>query len=325
MKRHLKTKKRKRFEGAALAVLAACVTGLYTLSLTTSFGQRADIPMEVLRARGLLPPSLGDGDEERPLANQLAQAFEGMGYELSQVARGETAVPRLYLANLPADLDDVNDIQAKKTLFLRAMLPLVLSMNEMIEGDRKRLLSYAERVKAGVRIVPAERDWLDDMFARYGVDDGDLFQLIKRVDVIPPSLALAQAAEESGWGTSRFAQEGNALFGQWTQSEHKGLIPAERAQNASHAVKSFGSLAEAVKSYTLNLNTHQAYEDFREARWTAREQGQPLDGYALTETMHRYSKRGDEYVETIRKLIRQNGLGALDEAKLGKRALGPSY
>lgn len=325
MKRQLKRKSRKRFEGVSLAVLAACVTGLYTLSLTTSFGQKADIPMEVLRARGLLPPAIGDGDEERPLSLQLAQAFEGMGYELNQVARGETAVPRLYLANLPSDLDDLNDPGQRKTLFLSAMLPLVLSMNETIEADRKRLIAYGERVKSGVRIAAPERDWLDGMFARYGVEDGDLFTLLKRVDVIPPSLALAQAAEESGWGTSRFAQEGNALFGQWTQSQHKGLIPAERAQNASYAVKSFGSLAEAVKSYAQNLNTHQAYEEFREARWAAREQGQPLDGFALSDTMHRYSKRGDDYVETIRRLIRQNGLGAFDEAKLGKRALGPSY
>jgi Bax protein len=323
--RTAKKKTRKRFEGAALAVLAVSVAGLYALSLTTSFGQKADIPMEVLRARGLLPPALGDNEDERPLALQLAQSFQGMGYDLDLVAKGETAVPRLYLANLPADMDDINDIAVKKTLFLRAMLPLVLSMNETIEADRKRLVGYAERVKAGVRIVPAERDWLTDMFARYDVEDDDLLTLIKRVDVIPPSLALAQAAEESGWGTSRFAQQGNALFGQWTQGDSKALVPTERAKNASYAVKSFGSLAEAVKSYAHNLNTHQAYEEFREARWAARESGQPLDGFQLSDAMHRYSARGDEYVEALRKLIRQNGLGALDEAQLGKRALGPSY
>jgi Bax protein len=316
---------RKRFEGAALGVLALCVAGLYTLSLTTSFGQKADIPMEVLRARGLLPPALGDGDEGRPQAAQLAQAFQGMGYELDQVAGGESLVPRLYLANLPADLDDINDSGVKKALFLRAVLPLVLSMNENIEADRQRLTAYGERVKSGVVIVQAERDWLNDMFERYGVEDGDLFSLLKRVDVIPPSLALAQAAEESGWGTSRFAQQGNAMFGQWTQSPGKGLVPAERAPNASYAVRSFGSLAEAVKSYTLNLNTHAAYEEFREARWAARQAGQPLDGVQLSEAMRRYSERGDDYVETLKRLIRQNGLAALDEARLGKRALGPSF
>ncbi|MBF0268138.1 MAG: glucosaminidase domain-containing protein [Alphaproteobacteria bacterium] len=316
---------RKRFEGAALGVLALCVAGLYTVSLTTSFGQKADIPMEVLRARGLLPPALGDSDEDRPQSAQLAQAFQGMGYELDLVARGETAVPRLYLANLPADLDDINDAGLRKALFLRAMLPLVLSMNETIQADRKRLLAYAERVKAGLRIIPAERDWLNDLFLRYDVEDNDLFALLKRVDVIPPSLALAQAAEESGWGTSRFAQQGNALFGQWTQSEGKGLVPTERARNATYAVRSFGSLAEAVKSYAHNLNTHNAYAEFRDARFAAREADQPLDGYQLSEALHRYSERGDEYVATLRKLMRQNELGALDEARLGQRALGPSY
>ncbi|TAN46264.1 MAG: hypothetical protein EPN26_15415, partial [Rhodospirillales bacterium] len=287
-----KRKSRKRFEGAVLAVLAASVAGLYGLSLTTNFGQKADIPMEVLIARGLLPPALGDGDEERPQAFQLAQAFHGMGYDLESVARGEQLVPRLYLANLPADLDDINDSAVRKALFLRAMLPLVLSMNETILADRKRLMAYAERVQDGVRIVPAERDWLNDLARRYDVEDGDLFTLFQRVDAIPVSLALAQAAEESGWGTSRFAQEGNALFGQWTSSQEKGLVPSERAPRASFAVRSFGSLAEAVRSYTLNLNTHPAYQDFREARWDAREMGQPLDGYRLTETLQRYSERG---------------------------------
>jgi Bax protein len=323
--RTVKRKNRKRFEGAALAVLALSVAGLYTLSLTTSFGQKSDIPLEILRARGLLPPALGDAEDERPLAQQLAQSFKGMGYDLDQIAKGETAVPRLYLANLPADLDDLNDPALRKQLFIKSMLPLVLGMNETIQADRKRLVGYAERVKAGVRIVPAERDWLDGMFERYDVEDGDLLTLIKRVDVIPPSLALAQAAEESGWGTSRFAQQGNALFGQWTQSEDKGLIPAERAKNASYAVKSFGSIAEAVKGYAHNLNTHPAYEEFREARWAAREAGLPLDGHQLAETMRRYSAKGDDYVDAIRRLIRQNELGALDEARLGKTALGPSY
>ncbi|MBF0356831.1 MAG: glucosaminidase domain-containing protein [Alphaproteobacteria bacterium] len=320
-----KRKSRRRFERAALAVLAACVTGLYGLSLTTGFGQKADIPMEVLIARGLLPPALGDSDEERPQSSQLAQAFHGMGYDLTSVARGERVVPRLYLANLPSDLDDINDSTVRKALFLRTMLPLVLSMNETILADRKRLLAYAERARAGLRVIPAERDWLNDLAQRYDVEDGDLFTLFQRVDAIPPSLALAQAAEESGWGTSRFAQEGNALFGQWTHKEGKGLIPTDRAPNAGFAVKSFASLAEAVRAYALNLNTHQAYQEFREARWTAREANLPLDGLQLTDTLHRYSERGDDYVETLRKLIRQNGLAALDEARLGNRALGPSY
>jgi Bax protein len=307
---------RKRFEGAVLFLLAIGVAGLYTFSLSSPLAQRMDIPREVLIARGLLPPSRGDEDE-RPRAAQLYDAFMGMGYDLTTVASGERDVPRLYLASLPADMDDVSEPALRKNLFLRSLLPLVLKANEGVLADRRRLFNFFERVKMGQRISPAERDWFQDLARRYEVDDQDLFTLFQRVDVIPPSLALAQAAEESGWGTSRFAQKGNALFGQWTTEESQGLVPAERRQ-AGFAIRSFPSLGEAVRGYALNLNTHPAYRDFRQARWQMREMGRPLDGLELAGALGSYSERGHDYVATIRTIIRSNGLSALDDARLAQ-------
>jgi Bax protein len=307
---------RRRFEGAALALLALGVAGLYAFSLGSPLAQRMDIPREVLIARGLLPPAHGDEDE-RPRAAQLYETFVGMGYDLNAVANGEREVPRLYLASLPADMDDVSEPALRKNLFLRTLLPLVLKANEAILADRRRLFNFFERVKMGQRPGPAERDWFQDLARRYEVEDQDLFTLFQRVDVIPPSLALAQAAEESGWGTSRFAQKGNALFGQWTTEESQGLVPAER-RNAGFAIRSFSSLGEAVRGYALNLNTHPAYRDLRQARWQMRELGQPLDGFALAGSLSGYSERGSDYVATIRTIIRTNGLATLDDARLAQ-------
>ena len=156
------------------------------------------------------------------------------------------------------------------------------------------------------------------MADRYKVPADNLALLIRRVDVIPPSLALAQAAEESGWGTSRFARQGNAIFGQWTTADGPGLVPRERDEDKDHKVRIFGKLIDSVRAYMLNLNTHRAYRELRRARAALRRAGEPLNGHTLARFLHRYSERGADYVSAIRTMIEANGLDRLDDARLVK-------
>ena len=160
------------------------------------------------------------------------------------------------------------------------------------------------------------------MSERYGVKKNPLETLLKLVDIIPPSLALAQAAEESGWGTSRFVREGNAVFGQWTFSSAGSLVPADRDENKKHKIRAFPNLLDSVRAYALNLNTHAAYRQFRKVRSDLRLKGAPLDGLLLVDYLKRYSQRGQKYVEAIRALIKVNQLYRFDDARLrdGKSA-----
>ena len=154
---------------------------------------------------------------------------------------------------------------------------------------------------------------------RYNVDESDLTELLKRVDGVPVSLALAQAAEESGWGTSRFSLEGNAIFGEWTFSNHQGLVPRDRESGKSHRVRTFNTLLDSVRAYVHNLNTHRAYQNFRILRSEMRESGSPVHGRKLSKTLTSYSERGSEYIEGLRAIISVNKLDRLDNAKLIRR------
>jgi len=136
-----------------------------------------------------------------------------------------------------------------------------------------------------------------------------------RMDEIPVSLALAQAAKETGWGTSRFAQEGNALFGQWTWSG-EGLKPKDSDKDQGHKVMKFNVLQASVRAYQRNLNTHSSYRAFREARAKLRDQGEDLDSLILVNFLNEYAETGKKYVEVLQKIIKQNSLKDFDDAKL---------
>jgi Bax protein len=246
----------------------------------------------------------------------VAEAFTRLGYDLQAVLAGGSDVPRVLLLSMPADLADIPETPARKALFLQAVLPLVLQVNDEIQADRDRLSEIRHRMQLGKRLSAADRLWLAVIAERYGVENGDLDELLRRVDVIPPSLALAQAAEESGWGSSRFVRQGNALFGQWTFAKNGHLVPLERDDGKDHRIKAFESLIDSVRAYALNLNTHRAYRAFRAQRAALRTEAAPLDGRKLASHLARYSQRGPEYVRTIRNLIVANGLRALDDARL---------
>jgi Bax protein len=170
---------------------------------------------------------------------------------------------------------------------------------------------------------PAEdRLFLAAMAERYDTDADDLDEMARRIDTVPPSLALAQAAEESGWGTSRFAYEGNALFGQRAYGPDDGSTPSLRAADDSFRVRAYSDLGGAVRSYIHNLNTHPAYAPFRKERAKKRAADQALTGHALAETLVRYSERGADYVKTLQSLIKANRLNDFDKARLGDKFAG---
>jgi len=251
----------------------------------------------------------------------LSRTFKQLDYNLDRVRAGEAGVPRLFLASLPGDLKDVRETGLRKSLFFKTVLPLVLQANEEILRDRRRLWNIHFHKSLGEKIVAADRLWLMMMAERYGVKSGSIKKLLNHVDIIPPSLALAQAAEESGWGTSRFVREGNAVFGQWTFSSTGSLVPRDRDEDKSHKVKAFSSLLDSVRAYARNLNTHGAYKQMRDIRSKLRQRGAPLDGLFMVDSMKRYSQRGEQYVKTIRVLIESNNLHRFDDARL--RGLAP--
>ncbi len=256
-------------------------------------------------------------------AERLARLFDRLGYRLEAVA-GEAAdpVPAVELVALPGDLSDVAPVDRRKHLFIRAVLPIVLSANAAILDERARLQRDLARLNAGAALTADDREWLAGLAERHGLpgvtlDADSLGALLDRVDAVPVSLAIAQAILESGWGTSRFAQAGNALFGQWTWDDASGIVPAARAAGRNHSVRAFDSLADSARAYLFNLNTHPAYAGFREARAAARARsGELPSGSALAGKLTRYSERGGAYIEEIRAVIRQNRLQALDDATL---------
>lgn len=243
--------------------------------------------------------------------------YDGLEYGLDTVRQDGAPVPRLFLTSVPEGLDDLHDVEERKSVFLRAMLPLILKVNEDIMADRARL----ERLIAeGYRVTtlpPTERRWVEAKAAEYRQATPDLRRLLTRMDIIPPSLALAQAAEESGWGTSRFARLGNALFGQWTTEGDDGIVPLGREDGKKHVIKAFPDLLAAVRGYARNLNSHAAYAELRARRAALRATGQPVDGMELSNTLLRYSERGEDYVRTLHVIMRVNDLPAFDTATLG--------
>ena len=205
----------------------------------------------------------------------------------------------------------IESTQKRKNFFIQIVLPLILKENNNIRLDRKRLFSIINKSNN----TNLENKWIETKFKQYGVPSKDLSILKIRMDEIPVSLALAQAAKETGWGTSRFALEGNALFGQWTWSG-EGLKPKEADSNQGHKVMKFNVLQASVRAYQRNLNTHSTYKDFRKARAELRDLGKPLDSIILAKYLDKYAETGNQYVEVLRQIIKQNNLKDFDDAKL---------
>lgn len=321
-----------RFDMIAAGILGACVVGLYGATLPDAIDSLTADPGEAQTTGGSVPAApmarlfnmtpvqerkiaRGVTAEARLDVAAVDRLYQDLNYGLDSVAGDGQGVPRIFLSKVPQGLEKTTDVETKKSIFLRTMLPLVLRVNEGILADRARIQEIAARRAAGLE-HPSDARWLRDIADAYGLKSADPKKLLARVDVIPPSLALAQAAEESGWGTSRFARQGNALFGQWTWDAENALVPRDRKAGATHGIKAFPSLLQAVKAYASNLNTHRAYGEFRAARAALRRDGTDLNGRVLANTLTRYSERGADYVKTLHVIMDANDLAALDTATL---------
>ena len=243
-------------------------------------------------------------------AETTLNLFEDLNYDLKAVRAGQKVKP-IYLTKLPKDLKTLGDTKTKRELFIKIVLPLILYENEKIIDDRKRLFKILGKNFNS----PGEKVWLNRRFKEYKIKDKDLAELKMRMDIIPVSIAVAQAANESGWGTSRFALEGNALFGQWTWSK-KGISPKNKDPDQSHKILQFQILKASVRAYKNNLNTHNAYKEFREVRAKLRQSGTTITGLALIKYLKRYASIGEKYTEIIEGIMVQNSLTDFDKANL---------
>lgn len=289
--------------------------GLFTLVLLTAAVVAAQMPAHTLPSEAATPTKTVDADTARALDS----VFENTDYAWPPA--GQQSVPPLMLNKLPPDFGNTLSVEKRRTLFLRALLPIVLVENQRLHEQRE-LATWLLDSK-----LPAKgshmRDWLEKVAKRLRVR-GDLNRpavrkkLLTRLDEIPPALALAQAAIETGWGSSRFALEGNSLFGQWTFVKADGLTPEDRDSDATHLVASFPNLRASVRAYMRNLNTSNAYHEFRTFRAAARAAGKPLRAFELANHLHRYSAHGENYITEIKRIIRSPAVAALATATLSR-------
>lgn len=264
--------------------------------------------------------------------NDVLQLFNEIGYTAEQWQAGIREVPRIEITNIPQRWQKVTQtipVSDKKNIFFRLTGSGILQANEKIMSEREHLLNAINKKDID------ENEWLAALAVKYKVikqetdklDNAALTKLRKRVDIVPPSLALAQAAEESGWGTSRFAIKGNSLFGQWDFSG-KGIKPEEqRAELGNYGIAAFDTPQDSIEAYMLNLNTHRAYQSMRQKRAVFRQQNKEPTGWDLAKTLDKYSERGVEYVKSLHSIMSYNKLNDADQAYLwdkGKIVVSPT-
>ena len=236
--------------------------------------------------------------------------FENLKYDLKSIRLGQSVKP-VYLSKLPRDLNKIKSTTKKKNTFIKIVMPLILDENNKILEDRKKLFKILSK-QSNSR---GEKVWLKRRFKHYKVNNEDIAELKLRMDSVPTSLAIAQAAKESGWGTSRFALEGNAMFGQWTWGKD-GIEPAEKDKNRDHKILKFPMIRSSVKSYLHNLNTHRGYREFREKRGELRNSNQKISGLDLVKYLYNYAATGADYTKVLKKIITQNDLTDFDNSVL---------
>jgi len=236
--------------------------------------------------------------------------FADVQYDLDKV-RDEKMVMPIYFTQFPKDLDEILSVKLKKETFIKIVLPLAVAENQKILDDRIRLKKITSRKITSDK----EKLWLRQKLKEYKVKNGNIAELNKRMDIIPISIAISQAAKESGWGTSRFALEGNAIFGQWTWSG-AGIAPLDRDKEQSHKILRFPILRASVKAYKNNLNTHKSYNEFREKRFKLRSKNHKIKGLKLIHTLDRYAETGVEYTRILEQIIEQNSLSDFENVKL---------
>lgn len=246
--------------------------------------------------------------------HELVELFKASNYQLDKVRKSKIA-PRLFVTQIPDGLRKM-EVHQKTSTFIRIMLPNVIKANTAIARERETLLAINNKVKDGKSLTPDESTWLKQLEKHYSTESGDWTSLLARVDTIPPSLAITQAIEESGWGTSHFAIEGNALFGEHLPAHSHGRFI--EASGAKVKMAAFDTVLQATAAYMHNLNTSHAYRHLREKRSVMRngDTNHTVDGYELANALKHYSEIGMEYVTLLHNIMRHYHLKELDNAHL---------
>jgi len=245
-------------------------------------------------------------------ADELAGFFREASYTLTDVRQGDP-VPPLKVERVPDDLNNKEGAE-RKALFITAMLPVILEVNQRVLAEREQLVFLRDKMQSPIGLTTFERAWLEQLADRYDGSSDKLDELLKRVDVVPPSMAIAQSGVESGWGTSFAARTGNALFGQ-IQAGGRHAVTVSWKPGAGMP-QPFANIGEAADAYVSNLNTHTAYSAFRIERAAMRARGETPDGYRLIGQLLRYSELGQQYVGFVRQVMREDKLTDFDKAKL---------
>lgn len=281
-------------------------------------GALAVFGLPVLLAYSLVPDT-----EQRAWktisANTVAEAvdaFKEVGFDPeAMLDTASPKIPPVFLAELPDDLRSVRDTDRRKALFVSIVLPHILLANDRLREDRARLLRLKRSNAKEQELRPRDRKWLATMAKTYRTEPLAFDELLHRVDVVPPRLAIAQAVQESGWGTSRFARLGNALFGQHAPV---GANSITAKGDAGVALQAFANIYRSVLGYMENLNSHNAYREFRAMRASMRGSGQPIDAITLAGSLSRYSEEGQLYVERLRTVMNMREVAAAKGAKLAE-------
>ena len=252
-----------------------------------------------------------NSNTSRLSASTIEQLFEDTKYNLESVKETKLVNIGNSIDHLPNEMKKIESVKKRKNLFIQIVLPLIIEENTKIRLDRKKLFAILNKNNNS----QLDKEWLLKKFKQYGVNKNDLSTLKIRMDEIPVSLAIAQAAKETGWGTSRFAQEGNALFGQWTWSG-EGIKPAGADSDSKHKVAKFKVLKASVKAYQRNLNTHSGYKSFRKERAIQRDNQGKLNSLELVKHLDNYAETGVEYTRILKQIIQQNSLTDFDDVKI---------
>ncbi|MGM0370230.1 MAG: glucosaminidase domain-containing protein [Bacillota bacterium] len=238
-------------------------------------------------------------------------------YQLNEAGR-LVEIPNLRIVKFPEDINQINNNTHKKNIFLNILAIGTYHANQNLLQQRNKLKKIINQYHVFENLSTKDKEWLEEKFSTYDIKkeknlEAKLEQLKKKLDIIPLSLVLAQAASESGWGTSRFAIEANNIFGEWTyNASTPGIVPDERPANANYRIRKFPSITRAIDSYLLNLNSHWAYQKLRDIRFELRSKDQSLDSLELSAGLIKYSETRELYVEQLNNIIKYNDLQAFD-------------
>ena len=247
-------------------------------------------------------------------AEEMIDIFEKYNFSVDSFLNDKSS-SLIIFSSWPKDFLKINSVKKRKNLFINTILPIIFIENRKILEDRKRILDWWNQSDGESFSREFWPGWLFELSEKYNYSESSLGNLLIRVDIVPLSLALSQAAIESGWGTSRYLNEGNAIFGQYTYDKKNGIKPRERRENQKFFVKKFANLSESVGSYLKNINTHKAYEELRQERRKLRMNGEDLLGSRLANYLENYSERDMEYVKDIKELMETNNFMKFDKVR----------